>query len=188
MRLEGKLHQKQTSWVEPGCPFSGKHSGLRRPMGHRGWFASYGGQLLRKSWTQTCLWQVWKKCAPWLWPVSKHTKRWAHYSLVCWLLYNWYVKWIFQLHLTKWYFLVVASVSVEANEHTGSIRQICPEITKWMKPELSIYFNKQLVYWELQCTSWCFSVNATQVQWGSITSPCLTLNINWKLTVPWWPN
>lgn len=74
MHLGEKLHQKQTSWVEPDCPFSGKHSDLHRLLGRRAWFASYGGQLLGKSWTQMCLWQAWKKCAPWLWPVSKHKK------------------------------------------------------------------------------------------------------------------
>lgn len=121
MHLEGKLHQKQTSWVEPGCPFSGKHSDLHRPTGHTGWFASYGGQLLRKSWTQMCLWQLWKKCAPWLWPVSKHTKRWAHFisllvalQLVCWMNFP------PTLDPTT---LACCSVSVEANEHAGSIRQ-----------------------------------------------------------------
>lgn len=32
------------------------------------------------------------------------------------------------------------------------------------KDRTHLYFNKQLVYLELQGTSWCFSVDVTQVQ------------------------
>ena len=186
MHPEGKLHQKQTSWVEPGCPFSGKHSDLHRPMGHTAWFASYGGQLLRKSWTQMCLWQAWKKCAPWLWPVSKHTKRWSHLISLLDAL-GWYVEWTFQLHSTKSYLLAGVSASVEVSEDTGMITgRIWPKTHS--EKSQSIYFNTQLVYLELRCTSWCVSVNVTQVQWWGITTLCLILSINWNLSVPQWPN
>lgn len=119
MHLEEKLHRKQTSWVEPGCPFSEKHSDLHRSLGHRVWFASYGDRLLRKSWTQMCLWQAWKKCAPWLWPVSKHKKMTTFDETVgCTRLL--YVEWTFQNTRPKPLDSLCCS-SMEVREDTGMI-------------------------------------------------------------------